>query len=86
MAQDPYDISDDGTPKDPKAYQAALRADSEKMTMLDQDPDTKAIVLGDDMHAFQELIRGAYQVHAGPRSLLRALCVTAEADITDKVP
>jgi hypothetical protein len=86
MAQDPYDISDDGTPKDPKAYQAALRADSEKMTMLDEDPDTKGIVLGDDMHAFQELIRGAYQVHAGPRSLLRALCVTAGADITDKVP
>lgn len=75
MAQDPYDVSDDGTPKDPKAYQAALRANSEKMAMLDEDPDTKAIVLGDDMHAFQELIRGAYQVHAGPRTLLRAYCV-----------
>ncbi len=63
MAEDAaYDTLDDGTPKDPKAYQAALRADTEKMRMLDEDPETMAIVLGDDMHAFQELIRGAYQV------------------------
>lgn len=57
-----YDTLEDGTPKDPKAYQAAIRADIEKMEMLDEDPEAKAIVLGDDMHAFQELIRGAYQV------------------------
>ncbi len=76
MAQDPYDISEDGTPKDPKAYQAALRADTEKMSMLEEDPHTKKIVLEDDMHAFQELIRGAYQVHARARSLLRAYCLT----------
>ena len=62
MAESHYDTLDDGTPKDPKAYQAAIRADTEKMTMLDEDPESKAIVLGDDMHAFQELIRGAYQV------------------------
>ena len=55
-------MEDDGTPKDPKAFQLALRADSSKMTMLEDEPDTKAIVLGDDMHAFQELIRGVYQV------------------------
>ena len=57
-----YDTLEDGTPKDPKAYQAAIRADAEKMEMLDEDAEAKAIVLGDDMHAFQELIRGAYQV------------------------
>lgn len=62
MAESHYDTLDDGTPKDPKAYQAAIRADTEKMTMLDEDPESKVIVLGDDMHAFQELIRGAYQV------------------------
>ena len=62
MAESHYDTLDDGTPKDPKAYQAAIRADTDKMTMLDEDPESKAIVLGDDMHAFQELIRGAYQV------------------------
>ena len=62
MAEDPYSTLEDGTPKDPKAYQAAIRADAEKMDMLDEDPEAKAVVLGDDMHAFQELIRGAYQV------------------------
>ncbi len=61
MAESHYDTLEDGTPKDPKAYQAAIRADAEKTEMLDEDPEAKAVVLGDDMHAFQELIRGAYQ-------------------------
>ncbi|CAK0784658.1 hypothetical protein CVIRNUC_007862 [Coccomyxa viridis] len=61
MAEDPYAVEDDGTPKDPKAFQSALRADSTKMATLEDEPETKAIVLGDDMHAFQELIRGVYQ-------------------------
>ena len=62
MAEDPYAVEDDGTPKDPKAFQSALRADSTKMATLEDEAETKAIVLGDDMHAFQELIRGVYQV------------------------
>lgn len=55
-------MNDDGTAKDPKAFQAALRADAEKMRMIEHDPETKAVVVGDDMHAFQELIKGVYQV------------------------
>ena len=62
MDESHYGTLEDGTPKDPKAYQAAIRADTEKMEMLDDDLEAKAVVLGDDMHAFQELIRGAYQV------------------------
>ena len=55
-------MEDDGTPKDPKAFQLALRADKIKMATLEDELETKSIVLGDDMHAFQELIRGVYQV------------------------
>ena len=70
MDENHYDTLEDGTPKDPKAYQAAIRADTEKMEMLEEDPEAKAVVLGDDMHAFQELIRGAYQVPLHPVTLI----------------
>ncbi|KAK9823042.1 hypothetical protein WJX81_002597 [Elliptochloris bilobata] len=60
MDDGPFAFKDDGTAKDPKAFQQALRADAERMTALDSEPEVKHIVLGDDMHAFQELIKGIY--------------------------
>ncbi len=59
---DPYAFNDDGTAKDPKAFQQALRADAERMAALDAEPAVKSVVLGDDMFAFQELIKGVYHV------------------------
>lgn len=63
MADGPYTLNEDGTAKDPIAFQQALRDDAEKMEALKEEPDTLSIVMGDDMHAFQELIKGVYQVH-----------------------
>ena len=62
MDEGPYAFKDDGTAKDPKAFQQALRADPERMAALDSEPEVKRIVLGDDMHAFQEFIKGVYHV------------------------
>jgi hypothetical protein len=59
---DPYSLNDDGTAKDPAAFRAALKADPVKMQALEQEPDVAAIVLGEDVNAFQELIKSVYQV------------------------
>ncbi|EIE18679.1 hypothetical protein COCSUDRAFT_59989 [Coccomyxa subellipsoidea C-169] len=61
MADGPYALNDDGTAKDPAAFQQALKSDREKMQALKEEPETLRIVMGDDMHAFQELIKGVYQ-------------------------
>lgn len=62
MAGDPYDLNEDGTAKDAVAFREALRNDPEKMQALEEEPDVKSVVLGDDIHAFQELIKNAYHV------------------------
>lgn len=62
MTDDSYALNDDGSAKDPKAFQQALRSDAAKMTALQEEPETLRVVLGDDMHAFQELVKGVYQV------------------------
>jgi hypothetical protein len=59
---DPFALNDDGTAKDPKAFQKALRDDPVKMESLEKEPDVAQIVLGDDINAFQELIKNVYQV------------------------
>jgi hypothetical protein len=71
MAEGPYALNEDGTPKDPAAFQAALRSDKEKMTAIEEDPDTLKIVIGDDMHAFTELIKGVYEASSAVLALLR---------------
>ena len=63
MADSPYALNEDGTPKDATAFQMALRNDNEKMKALEEEPETLKIVTGDDMHAFIELIKGVFQVH-----------------------
>ncbi|KAG7668758.1 hypothetical protein Ndes2526B_g03616 [Nannochloris sp. 'desiccata'] len=60
MASDPYAINDDGTPKDAVAFRDALKADPKKMEALEQEPEVLKIVVGDDIHAFQELIKSVY--------------------------
>lgn len=75
MADDSYALNDDGSPKDPKAFQQALRGDAAKMIALQEEPETLRVVLGDDMHAFQELVKGVYQVRGRQQ---QSLCQTVE--------
>jgi len=58
---DPYAMNDDGTAKDPKAFKEALLANAGKMEALEKEPEVLKIVQGDDIHAFQELIKSVYQ-------------------------
>lgn len=64
MSDSPYALNEDGTPKDPVAFQTALRNDKEKLAALEEEPETLKIVLGDDMHAFNELIKGVFQARS----------------------
>ena len=66
---DPYALNDDGTAKDPAAFRAALRGDPLKLEALEKEPEVAAVVLGDDEHAFQELIKSVYQVGRGGAQL-----------------
>lgn len=61
MASDPFALNDDGTAKDPAAFRAALRADPVRMEALEKEPEVAAVVLGEDVNAFQELIKSVYQ-------------------------
>ena len=78
MAEGPFAFKDDGTAKDPKAFQQALRADAERMAALDSEPEVKRIVLGDDMHAFQEFIKGVYHVCCSRDLFWRAACCSLQ--------
>lgn len=77
MADGPYALNEDGTAKNPVAFQKALKSDSEKMVALEEEPESLRIVMGDDMHAFQELIKGVYQVLTRPSILQSTLYSTA---------
>ncbi|KAK9907304.1 hypothetical protein WJX75_001087 [Coccomyxa subellipsoidea] len=79
MADGPYALNEDGTAKDPVAFQKALKSDSEKMVALEEEPESLRIVMGDDMHAFQELIKGVYQ--AEKKRMKRASKTMAERTI-----
>ncbi|PSC74084.1 DNA damage-inducible 1-like [Micractinium conductrix] len=58
---DPFALNEDGTARDPAAFREALRADPVKMEALEKEPEVAAVVLGEDEHAFQELIKSVYQ-------------------------
>ena len=77
MADGPYALNEDGTAKDPVAFQKALKSDPQKMVALEEEPESLRIVMGDDMHAFQELIKGVYQVLTRPSILQSPLYLTA---------
>jgi hypothetical protein len=62
MATDPFAFNDEGTMKDPAAFREALLNDPVKMEALQQEPEVLKIVTGDDIHAFEELMKSVYQV------------------------
>ena len=59
---DPFAMNEDGTAQDPAAFKDALKADKAKMDALKEEPEVMQIIEGDDMNAFQELLRSVYQV------------------------
>ncbi len=61
---DPFALTEDGTPKDPAAFQKALREDPVKMEALEKEPEVAAVVLGEDVNAFTELIKSIYQARS----------------------
>jgi hypothetical protein len=61
-----YAINDDGSAKDPMAFKEALLKDPAKMEALKEEPEVLEIVQGDDMQAFQELLKSVYQVRCCP--------------------
>ncbi|GFH05696.1 uncharacterized protein HaLaN_00197 [Haematococcus lacustris] len=58
---DAFALWQDGTAKDPRAFQAALKADSERLAVIQQDPELSAILLGSNMDALQKLLRDVYR-------------------------
>lgn len=59
---DPYSSNSDGSAKDPAAFQKALLADSEKMKALESEPEVLKVVQGQDLQAFQELLKTVFAV------------------------
>jgi hypothetical protein len=58
---DAYTLNEDGTAVDPVAFKAALLADPSKVASLKEEPEVYEIVQGDDIPAFQELLKSVYQ-------------------------
>jgi hypothetical protein len=55
-------LNEDGTAKDPEKYKEMLRSDPERWKLVIENPETSAIILGDDIDAFQELLKSAVEV------------------------
>ena len=56
-----YKLNEDGTAVDPAAFKAALLADPAKVASLKEEPEVFEIVEGEDVMAFQELLKSVYQ-------------------------
>ena len=67
MSADPYALLEDGSAADPAAFREALRADPAKVEALEAEPEVAKVVLGDDVDAFQELIKSVSQVRCARR-------------------
>jgi hypothetical protein len=74
---DPFALCADGTAADPVAFQAALKADPDKLAQVQQDPDMASVLLGTDMAAMQALLRAAYEVGASLRCSLQRCCLVS---------
>lgn len=57
-----YKLNEDGSAVDPLAFKKALLEDPAKVESLKEEPEVFEIVQGDDMQAFQELLKSVYQV------------------------
>lgn len=62
MTQADYLLNADGTARDPKAFQAALRKDQAKLDVLRSEPETLAVMIGDDIPALQNMLKSAFEV------------------------
>ena len=71
LGDDAYAINSDGSAKSPEAFLQALRADSEKMKLLESEPEALKVVQGDDLQKFQELLKTVYSVSYLSRSFNR---------------
>ncbi|KAG2499624.1 hypothetical protein HYH03_002563 [Edaphochlamys debaryana] len=58
---DPFALTEDGSAADPAAFRAALLADEGRRAALEAFPEFKDTVTGDDVQAFQDLLRRAVQ-------------------------
>lgn len=56
-----YDMNDNGSAKDPVAFRAALRQDPQRMAALQAEPEIAAVVAGEDIAAFQAILKDAFQ-------------------------
>eukprot|EP00873_Tetraselmis_striata_P015957 jgi/Tetstr1/436221/TSEL_025066.t1 len=52
-------LNDDGTAKDPASYREWLQSDPERWAKIEEHPEAAAVILGDDVNAFQELLKAA---------------------------
>ena len=55
--------------EDAHAFSQALKADPAKMAALEMEPEVGKIVLGDDIHAFIELMKSVFEVTVSSPSL-----------------
>lgn len=62
MTQSEYVLNADGTARDPKAFQAALKKDQAKLDVLRREPETLAVIIGDDIAALQHMLKSAFEV------------------------
>lgn len=81
MSADPYALLEDGSAADPAAFREALRADPAKMEALEAEPEVAKVVLGDDVDAFQELIKSVSQVRCARRRARGGRARTASLSI-----
>ena len=71
MAHSAFSLNADGTARDPRAFQNALRSDQETMTVLQSDPEVLNVILGEDVPAMQSMLRAAFQVRTRIRKAHR---------------
>lgn len=63
-------LNDDGTAKDPASYREWLQSDPERWAKIEEHPEAAAVILGDDVNAFQELLKAATEVRPVTSSTL----------------
>lgn len=62
LGDEAYSVNADGSAKSPEAFLQALRADAEKMKLLETEPEALKVVQSGDLQKFQELLKTVYSV------------------------
>ena len=57
-----FAVNTDGSAKDPRAFQDALRENPSYFATIQQDPELSGVLLGEDIDAFQALLREVFAV------------------------